>query len=82
MTSRIPILSRATGNAPLVIAFMLFIALAIPNSILNLAWEYMHTELGQSYDALGVLAPPRNSGHPTTPSGRRRCRRGAARGGR
>lgn len=55
MTSRIPILSRATGNAPLVIAFMLFIALAIPNSILNLAWEYMHTELGQSYDALGVL---------------------------
>ena len=55
MTSRIPVLSRATGNAPLVIAFMLFIALAIPNSILNLAWEYMHTELGQSYDALGVL---------------------------
>lgn len=55
MTSRIPVLSRATGNAPLVIAIMLFIALAIPNSILNLAWEYMHTELGQSYDALGVL---------------------------
>ncbi len=55
MTSRISVLQRATGNAPLVIAFMLFIALAIPSSILNLAWEYMHAELGQSYDALGVL---------------------------
>lgn len=55
MTSRISVFQRATGNAPLVIAFMLFIALAIPNSILNLAWEYMHAELGQSYDALGVL---------------------------
>jgi fucose permease len=49
------VLQRATGNAPLVIAFMLFIALAMPSSILNLAWEYMHTELGQSYDALGIL---------------------------
>jgi fucose permease len=55
MTSRISVLQRVTGNAPLVIAFMLFIALAIPTSILNLAWEYMHIDLGQSYDALGVL---------------------------
>lgn len=55
MISRRSIVQRATGNAPLVIAFMLFIALAIPNSILNVAWEYMHGELGQSYDALGVL---------------------------
>jgi fucose permease len=55
MTARISVLQRATGNAPLVIAFMLFIALAMPSSILNLAWEYMHTELGQSYDALGIL---------------------------
>ena len=55
MTSRISVFQRATGNAPLVIAFMLFIALAIPSSILNLAWEYMHAELAQPYEALGVL---------------------------
>lgn len=46
---------RAASNAPLTIAFVMFIALALPTSILNVAWQYMHVDLAQPYDALGIL---------------------------
>ena len=33
----------------------MFIALAIPASVLNVAWRYMYPDLGQPYEALGIL---------------------------
>ena len=33
----------------------MFIALAIPASVLNVAWRYMYPDLGQPYESLGIL---------------------------
>lgn len=56
MTSSVFSLLRYTRtHAPVFAAFGIFISVAIPSSIINVAWDYIYPELNQPYDALGIL---------------------------
>ena len=44
-------------NFPIVLCYLIFVAIGIASGLLNIAWTYMQSTFGVSHDSLAALAP-------------------------